>query len=430
MIKSKGYVFFLLVASLTMLPAASTSLAQSAVTTMTLGPNDMGTVKTAPGITTRISLGEPVKQVICGDPYDPISGRGKFLVESIENEVYIKPVGDKGASNLFIKVGEKKSDQHIYNFDLFIVPVEEANRVINVINSATLAAAASKKAEMEDAKTYKKRTEPPVLDRSRVKSKSDEANKTESLTSGNEPAKRILAMYPSPAFMPVKTGTELTLTNDRKPLTEKDVAEGEPVKRVYPDYPELARILRITGAVDVSIEINKRGKVTKARAISGPEMLRDSAIAAAREWSFAPTTVNGRPAEGSKVLTFNFKLGAEAAAAGQKGAAAPVDRDQELKTALEMVQKALTVDPTNTLLLSSTGWIYFHLGQLEEAERYLSKAADRESKNSEVQERFGDVCFSLSKKAEAEHAWRQALNTAGEIEQKDRLKTKLGWIKP
>jgi TonB family protein len=429
MSKRVGTIVFFLVASLVIPAASPSSYAQSPVLTLTLGPNDMGAVRTASGITTRVSFGDTVKQVICGDLYDPLTGRGRFLVHTNENEVYIKPVSDTGISNLFVKVGEKKGDQHIYNFDLLIVPVEQANRVVNVISAVTLAAAANRKAESEDVKTNKKQTEPPVLERSRAKAKAKEASEPDDVAIKDDRAHRVLAMYPTVAFHPLSTGTEMTLGRNEKNLLPKDVAEGEPIKQVYPDYPELARIMQITGAVNVAIAIDRKGNVATARAVSGPQMLRDAALAAARQWKFSETRVGGKPVEGSRVLTFNFKLAAKASAPDPKETATQTDKDQELKTALDMVKKSLAVDPKNTLLLSSTGWIYFHLGQLDEAERYLSEAAKHEPKNSEVQERFGDVCFSLARKIEAEQAWRKALSQTIDTEQQSRLNTKLGWVK-
>jgi TonB family protein len=436
MSKRAGAIILFLAALLIIVSVSQTSPAQSPVMTMTLGPNDLGVVSTATGITTRISFGETVKQVICGDLYDPLTGKGKFLVQTMDNEVYIKPVTDKGTSNLFVKVGEKKGDHRTYNFDLLIVPVEQANRVVNVISAATLAAAANKKAESEDLKTSKKPSQPPVLERSRAAEKAaqpkvsgKETKELDNVAIKDHSIKRVLAMYPPVASQPLKTGTEMVLGRREKNMASNEVDEGEAIKQVYPEYPELARLMQVTGAVNVAIDIDKQGKVTTARAVSGPQMLRDAAVAAARAWEFAQTKVGGKPVAGSKILTFNFKLAKTINNPDQAGTAPPVDREQELKSALEMIQKSLSVDPKNTLLLSSTGWIYFHLGQLEEAVRYLGEAAKHEPKNSEVQERFGDVCFSLGRKTDAEQAWMKALNEADGGEQKDRINTKLAWVK-
>ena len=65
---------------------AAVAHAQSAVTTIVLGPDQIGKVKTAQGISTRITFTEPVSEIICGDLYDAASGKGLFVVQSSGNE--------------------------------------------------------------------------------------------------------------------------------------------------------------------------------------------------------------------------------------------------------------------------------------------------------------------------------------------------------
>jgi vacuolar-type H+-ATPase subunit H len=110
---------------------------QAPVVTLQLASDQIGAVRTAAGITTRISFTEPVTSVICGDLYDAASGKGAFVVERGDTtkpstEVFIKPVTTKGQSNMFVKTGDGK---HTYNFDLFIVPQAQAHRVVNVMDA-------------------------------------------------------------------------------------------------------------------------------------------------------------------------------------------------------------------------------------------------------------------------------------------------------
>jgi len=104
---------------------------QSPIVTMTLGPDQIGQIKSAQEITTRISFPEPVKEIICGDLYDSASGKGSFVVQRSDKDVFVKPIASKAISNLFVKTGDK--GEHIYNFDLSIVPVASAYRVVNVL---------------------------------------------------------------------------------------------------------------------------------------------------------------------------------------------------------------------------------------------------------------------------------------------------------
>jgi protein TonB len=60
--------------------------------------------------------------------------------------------------------------------------------------------------------------------------------------------------------------------------------------------------------VQVQISISESGEVTDVALISGPPLLRDAALRAARQWLFIPTELNGRPMRAIGVITFNFKL--------------------------------------------------------------------------------------------------------------------------
>jgi vacuolar-type H+-ATPase subunit H len=112
-------------------------LAQQLIVTLRLDGNQIGMVKTAQGLTTRLTFPESVKEVICGDLYDSASGKGTFVVQRSDNDVFIKPITTKGASNLFVRTGDKA--RRIYNFDLSIVTFDKAYRVVNVENDDPVA---------------------------------------------------------------------------------------------------------------------------------------------------------------------------------------------------------------------------------------------------------------------------------------------------
>lgn len=129
---------------------ATGARAQSLVTSIKLGRDQIGLVKTAQGLSTRISFQEPVAEIICGDLYDAATGRGSFVLQRGGHDVFVKPIPPKGMSNLFVKTGE--NGEHIYNFDLAIVPSNEALRVVNVVGvnpTAAEARPASRPADSE-----------------------------------------------------------------------------------------------------------------------------------------------------------------------------------------------------------------------------------------------------------------------------------------
>lgn len=115
---------------LALLVTATSAKAQSLIVTINVGPNQIGQVKTTPAITTRLTFPDTVRDIICGDLYDPATGKGSFVVQRIDNDVFLKPVVQKGLSNLFVKTGEK--GEHTYSFDLLVVGLDQAHRVVNI----------------------------------------------------------------------------------------------------------------------------------------------------------------------------------------------------------------------------------------------------------------------------------------------------------
>jgi tetratricopeptide (TPR) repeat protein len=102
------------------------------------------------------------------------------------------------------------------------------------------------------------------------------------------------------------------------------------------------------------------------------------------------------------------------------------ERNERLEEALAMVQRALRASPNNPSFLDSLGWIYFKLGKLDSAERYLSEAARRDPTSSAIQEHRGDLLHKRGKSAEARVAWQKALTFSVDAAETERLKAKLG----
>lgn len=77
---------------------------------------------------------------------------------------------------------------------------------------------------------------------------------------------------------------------------------------VTPSYPAMARQSRITGKVNVEVEIDVEGNVTKADATAGHAMLRQAAEDAARRSKFKPALYNGNPIKAKGIITYSFSL--------------------------------------------------------------------------------------------------------------------------
>ncbi|MDT7542085.1 MAG: Ca-activated chloride channel [Acidobacteriota bacterium] len=73
-----------------------------------------------------------------------------------------------------------------------------------------------------------------------------------------------------------------------------------------PVYPETAKRMRAAGTVVVEVTVDENGKVSEARAVSGPPLLRESAVVAARRAIFPPATIEGQPAQLKGVINYTF----------------------------------------------------------------------------------------------------------------------------
>lgn len=83
---------------------------------------------------------------------------------------------------------------------------------------------------------------------------------------------------------------------------------GNAIKKVAPSYPAIAKAAGVSGKVEVQVTISKKGKVIEAIAVSGPELLCEAAVQAAKQWVFKPTKADRRPVKVQGILTFNFTL--------------------------------------------------------------------------------------------------------------------------
>ena len=75
-----------------------------------------------------------------------------------------------------------------------------------------------------------------------------------------------------------------------------------------PAYPAEAKAKRIQGTVVVVLVVGADGVPESAEATEGPEALRPTAVAYAKEWRFEPALVDGKPVKARFKLTMPFRL--------------------------------------------------------------------------------------------------------------------------
>jgi periplasmic protein TonB len=84
--------------------------------------------------------------------------------------------------------------------------------------------------------------------------------------------------------------------------------EGNLIFRVQPDYPSLARQVRVQGQVVLRAMISREGGIENLQVLSGHPMLVKAAVDAVRQWRYRPYVLNGEPVEVETQVTVNFVL--------------------------------------------------------------------------------------------------------------------------
>jgi TonB family protein len=76
--------------------------------------------------------------------------------------------------------------------------------------------------------------------------------------------------------------------------------------KVNPEYPAMARQMRLGGKVQVDAYIDTDGKVEKVQVVNGNALLTSAAVNAVKRWKFSPFTTDGKPVRAVAGFSFNF----------------------------------------------------------------------------------------------------------------------------
>lgn len=101
------------------------------------------------------------------------------------------------------------------------------------------------------------------------------------------------------------------------------------------------------------------------------------------------------------------------------------DRGENLPRALELIRKAVDLEPGNGAYLDSLGWVYFQLNKLDKAEENLRAAAVLNPDDATVEEHLGDLLEKKGDLPGARESWARALTLKPEGDVKRRLDDKL-----
>ena len=132
----------------------------------------------------------------------------------------------------------------------------------------------------------------------------------------------------------------------------------------------------------------------------------------------------GRYAEAETELRAAIRLAPGSAEAFNYLGYSLADRGERLEDSVQLIKRALEIDPHNGAYLDSLGWAYFRLGRAEEARTALEQAVREFPRDATVLEHLGDVHAALGDNASARAFWQRALDAGSDA--REALERKLG----
>ena len=126
-------------------------------------------------------------------------------------------------------------------------------------------------------------------------------------------------------------------------------------------------------------------------------------------------------AECDSIYTLALKNSPENALINNNYAYSLSKRAVRLDEALAMAKVAITTEPKNSSYLDTIGWVYYQLGDYENAKKYIDEALQVGGEKAVILDHYGDVLFKLGKKHEAISTWKKAFEldkTIGGLESK------------
>ncbi len=101
------------------------------------------------------------------------------------------------------------------------------------------------------------------------------------------------------------------------------------------------------------------------------------------------------------------------------------DQGMHLDEALKMIERAVTLRPSDGYITDSLGWVYYMMGSYKESIPYLERAVELLPYDSTINDHLGDAYWFVGRKAEARFQWERAYNYAEDEKLKATITEKL-----
>ena len=83
-----------------------------------------------------------------------------------------------------------------------------------------------------------------------------------------------------------------------------------------------------------------------------------------------------------------------------------LERDHKIDTAIEMLEKAYSLETNDPYITDSIGWAYYLINDYVKAEKYLKRAVELMPNDAIVSDHYGDILWKLGYKIQARYFWK------------------------
>jgi len=109
-------------------------------------------------------------------------------------------------------------------------------------------------------------------------------------------------------ILPAFLLTAMVLAQEPAKKVSNSEANGAAVTKVSPDYPAIAKQLKIQGVVELEAIVSETGAVEKVNIVSGNPVLTKPAVEALKKWKFNPFQADGKAVKVLAQINMSFKL--------------------------------------------------------------------------------------------------------------------------
>jgi periplasmic protein TonB len=106
----------------------------------------------------------------------------------------------------------------------------------------------------------------------------------------------------------LSTGFAQDAPKDAPKKVSKTEGLNAVTSKVSPEYPAIAKQLKIEGAVELEALVTESGTVEKVNILSGNPVLTRPASDAVKKWKFAPFTADGKAVKALVPVSMSFKM--------------------------------------------------------------------------------------------------------------------------